>query len=77
MERPLPNNEQSRYFAEKAMDELDKLWDKGKINDQIIEEWKHEHMQTSSAIHRLRGVAKNITEEQIKADERLAYLLSK
>ena len=54
MERPLPNNEQSRYFAEKAMDELDKLWDKGKINDQIIEEWKHEHMQTSSAIHRPR-----------------------
>ena len=77
MERPQPNNEQSRYFTEKAMDELDKLWDEGKINDQVIEEWKYEHMQTSSAIHRLRGVAKNITEEQIKADERLAYLLSK
>ena len=77
MERPQPDNEQSRYATEKAMDELDKLWDEGKINDQVIEEWKHEHMRTNSAIHRLRGAAKNITEEQIKADERLAYLLSK
>ena len=36
----------SRYFAEKAMNELDKLWDEGKINDQTIEDWKHEHMRT-------------------------------
>ena len=76
MERPQPNNAQSQYFAEKAMDELDKLWDEGKINDQVIEKWKYEHMRTSR-IQRLLGAAKNITEEQIKADERLAYLLSK
>lgn len=36
----------SRYFAEKAMDGLDKLWDEGKINEQTIEDWKHEHMRT-------------------------------
>ena len=58
------------------MDELDKLWDEGKINDQVIEEWKYEHMRTPR-IQRLLGAAKNITEEQIKADERLAYLFSK
>ena len=66
----------SHYFAQKAMDEIDKLWDEGKINEQTIEEWKHEHMRTKR-IQRLCGIAKNITDEQIKADERLAYLLSK
>lgn len=36
----------SRYFAEKAQKAIDELWDNGVINDQIIEEWSHEHMRT-------------------------------
>lgn len=36
----------SRYFAEKAQKAIDELWDNGVINDQIIEEWNHEHMRT-------------------------------
>lgn len=36
----------SNYFAQKAEKEIDKLWDNGKINNTIIEEWKNEHMRT-------------------------------
>lgn len=36
----------SNYFAQKAEKEIDKLWDSGKINSTIIEEWKNEHMRT-------------------------------
>lgn len=36
----------SRYFAEKAEKEIDKLWDEGTINETIIESWKTEHMRT-------------------------------
>lgn len=36
----------ARYFAEKAFDEADKLWDDGIIGEQTIEEWKNEHMRT-------------------------------
>lgn len=36
----------SNYFAQKAEKEIDKLWDSGKINGTIIEEWKNEHMRT-------------------------------
>lgn len=36
----------SNYFAQKAEKEIDKLWDSGKINNTIIEEWKNEHMRT-------------------------------
>lgn len=36
----------SNYFAKKAFDAADELWDKGMIGEQTIEEWKHEHMRT-------------------------------
>ena len=36
----------SRYFAEKAEKEIDKLWDEGVINETIVEGWKTEHMRT-------------------------------
>ena len=36
----------SRYFAQKAEKEIDKLWDEGVINDTVIENWKAEHMRT-------------------------------
>lgn len=34
------------YFAKKAEDEIDKLWEEGKITDETIENWKNEHMRT-------------------------------
>ena len=34
----------SRYFAEKAQQEIDKLWEEGTINDAVVEGWKTEHM---------------------------------
>lgn len=37
----------SNYFAQKAIDAADKLWEEGKINDSSIVEWKHEHMRTN------------------------------
>lgn len=36
----------SNYFAQKAEKAIDKLWESGKLNDNMIEEWKHEHMRT-------------------------------
>jgi hypothetical protein len=33
-------------LAQKAIREADKLWSEGVINENIIEEWKHEHMRT-------------------------------
>ena len=36
----------SRYFAEKAQQEIDKLWEDGTINDSVVEGWKTEHMRT-------------------------------
>ena len=36
----------SRYFAEKAEKEIDKLWDEGVINETFVEGWKTEHMRT-------------------------------
>lgn len=36
----------SRYFAEKAQKEIDKLWEEGTINDFVVEGWKTEHMRT-------------------------------
>jgi len=34
-----------RYFAKKAEDAIDRLWDEGKLNDEVIESWKNEHMR--------------------------------
>jgi len=36
----------SKYFADKAQAEVDRLWDLGVINEEVIEQWKHEHMRT-------------------------------
>ena len=36
----------SRYFAEKAQKEIDKLWEAGTINDAVVEGWKNEHIRT-------------------------------
>ena len=36
----------SSYFAQKAIDAADELWDKGLIDENTIEKWKHEHMRT-------------------------------
>ena len=35
-----------QYFAKRAEDAIDKLWDDGVINDGVIEEWKNEHTRT-------------------------------
>jgi len=35
-----------RYFAKRAEDALDRLWDDGVLNEAVMEEWKHEHMRT-------------------------------
>ena len=35
-----------RFYAEKAQEEMDRLWDEGVVNEQIIEDWKNEHMRT-------------------------------
>lgn len=36
----------SDYFAKKAEDAIDALWDEGKITEETIESWKYEHMRT-------------------------------
>ena len=36
----------ANYFAQKAFDAADALWDTGIIGEQTIEEWKQEHMRT-------------------------------
>ncbi len=33
------------YFAKRAEEALDCLWDKGILYESVIEEWKHEHMR--------------------------------
>ena len=36
----------ARYFAEKAQEAIDALWDEGAINADTIEQWGAEHMRT-------------------------------
>lgn len=36
----------AQYFAKRAEEEIDKLWDEGFLNDNVIESWKEEHMRT-------------------------------
>ena len=36
----------SRYFAQKAIDAANELWDKGLIDEETIEQCKHEHLRT-------------------------------
>ena len=35
-----------KYFAKRAEDAIDRLWDEGVLNDNVMEEWKSEHMRT-------------------------------
>ena len=36
----------SNHFAKKLDDEMDALWNEGKINLDVIEKWGEEHMRT-------------------------------
>lgn len=36
----------ANYFAQKAFDAADELWNGGMIGERTIEEWKQEHMRT-------------------------------
>ena len=35
-----------QYFAKRAEDAIDRLWDEGVLNDGVMEERKSEHMRT-------------------------------
>ena len=35
-----------QYFAKRAEDAIDRLWDEDVLNDNVMEEWKSEHMRT-------------------------------
>ena len=35
-----------QYFAKRAEDAIDRLWGEGVLNDNVMEEWKSEHMRT-------------------------------
>jgi len=30
-----------QYFAKRAEDAIDRLWDEGKLNDEVLESWKN------------------------------------
>ena len=36
----------ANYYAQKAEAEMERLWDNGTINEQVIERWGQEHMRT-------------------------------
>lgn len=36
----------ANYYAQKVQEEMDRLWDNGTINEQVIEQWGKEHMRT-------------------------------
>ena len=44
----------ANYYAQKAEEEMDRLWDNGTINEQVIEQWGKERMRTPYryAVHR-------------------------
>ena len=48
----------AHYFAQKAQKAIDALWDKGEIDEQVIEQWGAEHMRTPYAYeaHRSRSL---------------------
>lgn len=39
----------SRYFAEKASEEMDKLWDENKWTDETMRAWSQEHTRTKNS----------------------------
>lgn len=36
----------ARFFAERADREMERLWNEGVINEQVLEDWGKEHMRT-------------------------------
>ena len=36
----------SEFFADRADQEMDRLWNEGILHDEIVEGWKNEHMRT-------------------------------
>jgi len=36
----------SKYFADKASDEMDRLWDENNWSDKTMDDWSNEHMRT-------------------------------
>lgn len=34
------------YYAQKVNQEMERLWEDGTINQQVIEQWSNEHMRT-------------------------------
>lgn len=36
----------ANFFAQRAEEEMDKLWDSGVVNDDVINQWLSEHMRT-------------------------------
>ncbi len=36
----------SKYFADKASDEMDKLWKENNWSDDTMDDWSKEHMRT-------------------------------
>lgn len=36
----------AKYFAEKATEEMDRLWDKNEWSEKTIQKWSKEHMRT-------------------------------
>jgi hypothetical protein len=38
----------SRYFADRASDEMDKLWDKNNWSDETMEQWLSEQVRSTT-----------------------------
>jgi len=38
----------AKYFAQKATEEMDKLWDENSWTNDTMEEWAHEHLRKSN-----------------------------
>ena len=36
----------AKYFAEKATEEMDRLWEENHWSEEVIKEWSNEHMRT-------------------------------
>jgi hypothetical protein len=38
----------TKYFAQKATEEMDKLWDDNQWSDETMKQWANEHLRTKS-----------------------------
>ena len=36
----------ANYFSQKLEQQMDRLWDEGVVDDEVIDLWKHSHMRT-------------------------------